>query len=103
LKFLGSCEKAFDSLDEDIDYVINLASETRKGQSEPVYKEGILKLSNNVMQNVQRRFGDRLKTYVEFSTGALYSSDRVKALAINLHVTLFTLTKCISFSATDSA
>lgn len=61
---------------EDIDYVINLASETRKGQTEPVYKEGILKLSSNVMQNVKRKFGDKIKTYFEFSTGLLYSSNK---------------------------
>jgi NAD dependent epimerase/dehydratase family enzyme len=73
----GGCEKAFGNIDEDIDYVINLASETRKGQLEPVYKEGIHKLSLNVAENVQRKIGNHLKTYVEFSTYSVYTSDKV--------------------------
>lgn len=75
--FTDGCEKAFENIDEDIDFVINLASETRKGQSEPVYKEGIHKLSTNVIQHVEKKIGNRLKTYMEFSTSALYSSDKV--------------------------
>jgi nucleoside-diphosphate-sugar epimerase len=69
-------QKVFDSIDTDIDYIINLASETRKGQSEPVYKEGIYKLTTNVIQLAAKRFSDSLKNYVEFSSGTLYPNDK---------------------------
>ncbi len=74
---LEGCERAFENVEEDIDYVINLAAETRKGQSEPVYKDGILKLTSNLCDFVTRKFGSRLKMLVEFSTGSLYNSEKV--------------------------
>lgn len=75
--FSEGCERAFENIDDDIDYVINLAAETRKGQSEPVYKDGILKLTSNLCEFVNKKFGNRLKCYMEFSTGALYNSEKV--------------------------
>lgn len=74
--FPAGCEKVFENIDSDIDYVINLASETRKGQSEPVYREGIQKLSTNVIQYVVK-YLPNIKTYVEFSTGSLYPDGKV--------------------------
>jgi len=70
------CEKAFENIDPDINYVFNLASETRKGQSEGVYREGIYKLSINVVQQVASKFRDSLKLFIEFSTGTLYSNEK---------------------------
>lgn len=57
--------------------MINLAAETRKGQTEPVYKDGIFKLTSNVCQFVSKKFGNRLKCFVEFSTGSFYSNEKV--------------------------
>lgn len=70
------CEKAFEHVDPDIDYVFNLASETRKGQSEGVYREGIYKLTLNVVQQVASKFRHSLKLFIEFSTGTLYANDK---------------------------
>lgn len=74
----GGIERAFNNVGPDVDYVINLASETRSGQSEGVYKDGILQLTSNVAQYVATKYGNRLKLYVEFSTGTLYPKDKVK-------------------------
>ncbi|ODM95503.1 dTDP-D-glucose 4,6-dehydratase, partial [Orchesella cincta] len=73
---LQGCERAFDTVDDDIDYVINLAAETRKGQTEPVYRDGILQLCKNVCQFVDKKFGSRLQCYVELSSGFLYTSEK---------------------------
>lgn len=56
------------------DYVFNCAAETRLGQSDAVYSEGIFKLSMNCinetinMRNIQR--------YIEFSSANMLSSEQ---------------------------
>jgi len=64
-------------VDPDINYVINLASETRKGQSDAIYKEGILKLGKNVLEEVEKKFKDQDFKFIHISTGLLYSSEKV--------------------------
>lgn len=55
------------------DLVVNCAGETKAGQTDPVYKEGILKLSLNcakqaALQNVGR--------YIELSSGNMNSNEK---------------------------
>lgn len=70
-----SCENAFmNPPNDEWTYVFNCAGETKLGQSDPVYEEGIYKLSLNcareaVKYNVQR--------YVELSSGNVNSSDKI--------------------------
>ncbi|KAF7274668.1 uncharacterized protein LOC143195575 [Rhynchophorus ferrugineus] len=70
-----SCKNAFSLSDgSNWDLVINCAAETRLGQTDPVYKEGILKLSLNcakqaALQNVGR--------YIELSSGNMYSCEKL--------------------------
>lgn len=72
---LDSCKNAFQTSDDiPWDVVVNCAGETKLGQTDPVYNEGILKLSLNcakeaALQNVKR--------FVELSSGNMYSSDKV--------------------------
>ncbi|KAK9884635.1 hypothetical protein WA026_007474 [Henosepilachna vigintioctopunctata] len=68
-----SCKTAF-ACDEPWDFVVNCAGETKGSQTDPVYNEGILKLSLNcakeaALQNVKR--------YVELSNGDMYPSEKV--------------------------
>lgn len=71
-----SCEKAFLANDgfSAWDYVINCACETKSGQTDPVYEEGILNLSSNCAKSAAK-YG--VKHYVEISSGNMYSSDKV--------------------------
>nr|CAD7461895.1 unnamed protein product [Timema tahoe] len=57
----------------DVDYVINCACETRTGQTDPVYREGILKLSLNCASEAAKH---NVKRFVEVSTGHMCSSDK---------------------------
>lgn len=52
--------------------MINLAAETRFGQSDPVYHEGIHKLSINCAKEAAKR---GIKRYVEMSSGQMLSRD----------------------------
>lgn len=61
---LDSCRSAFEA-DEPFDYVINLAAETRLGQSDNVYKQGIFNLSTNCISEARRT---KVKKYLEIST-----------------------------------
>lgn len=69
-----SCKNAFSLPDGSTwDLVVNCAGETRAGQTDPVYNEGILKLSVNcakqaALQNVGR--------YIELSSGNMNSSEK---------------------------
>lgn len=69
-----SCKNAFSLPDGSTwDLVVNCAAETRVGQTDPVYNEGILKLSTNcakqaALQNVGR--------YIELSSGNMNSSEK---------------------------
>ncbi|XP_012268433.2 uncharacterized protein LOC105693225 [Athalia rosae] len=68
-----SCKSAFAS-DQPINIVFNCAGETKYGQTDPVYKEGIHKLSINCAQETAKLHADR---YVEISSGHLSSSDKI--------------------------
>lgn len=70
-----SCESAFAG-DQPIDVVFNCAGETKCGQTDPVYKEGIQKLSINCAQEAAKLGVAR---YVEISAGNLCSSEKVMA------------------------
>ncbi|XP_045184005.2 uncharacterized protein LOC123542289 [Mercenaria mercenaria] len=60
----------------DFDYVVNLAAETKYGQSDSVYKEGIVKLSMNCAREAEKR---KVKMYIEMSSGQMYSSEKKPA------------------------
>ncbi|KAG7213438.1 hypothetical protein KM043_002716 [Ampulex compressa] len=68
----ASCQNAFLS-DIPIDYVINCAGETKSGQTDPVYKEGIYKLSMNCAQQAAK---NGVQRYVEISSGNLNASEK---------------------------
>ena len=62
------------SRDELWDFVFNCAGETRAGQSEAIYEEGIFKQSLNCA-NAAASLG--IKRYVELSTGSLCSHEKI--------------------------
>ncbi|KAJ8675158.1 hypothetical protein QAD02_010944 [Eretmocerus hayati] len=68
-----SCQNAF-VLDNPISYVFNCAGETKSGQTDPVYKEGIVKLSTNCAQQSVKIGAEH---YVELSSGNFVSSDKM--------------------------
>lgn len=68
-----SCQNAFICSEGNFDYVINLAGETKNGQSDPVYKEGIFKLSLNCAKEAAER---GVKRYIELSSGQICSSSK---------------------------
>lgn len=71
---LESCKNAFvPPSDISWDYVINCAGETKQSQVDPVYKEGILKLSINCAKEAAQY---QVKRYVELSAGQLFSSSK---------------------------
>ncbi|XP_071098921.1 dTDP-glucose 4,6-dehydratase-like isoform X1 [Haliotis cracherodii] len=69
----ASVDNAFADDGEEFDFVINVAAETKYGQTEPVYKEGVVRLSHNCAVTAARH---KVKVYMEFSTGQMYSSDK---------------------------
>ncbi|KAJ8943667.1 hypothetical protein NQ314_009690 [Rhamnusium bicolor] len=70
-----SCKNAFQISDGTTwDIVVNCAGETKSGQTDPVYNEGILKLSLNCAKEASLH---NVKHYVELSSGNMYSSDKV--------------------------
>ncbi|RZF33221.1 hypothetical protein LSTR_LSTR014026 [Laodelphax striatellus] len=68
-----SCQNAFAG--ELFDYVINCAGETKLGQTEPIYREGILKLSLNCAELAAKQ---KCKRFVEISSGQMASNDKEK-------------------------
>ncbi|XP_022196147.2 uncharacterized protein LOC111053520 [Nilaparvata lugens] len=68
-----SCQNAFAG--ELFDFVINCAGETKLGQTEPIYREGILKLSLNCAETAAKQ---NCKRYVEISAGQMASNDKEK-------------------------
>lgn len=68
----GSCEAAFG--EEMWDWVINAAGETKTGQVEAVYREGIVRLSTNCATEAAKR---KVKVYLEISTGNMGSDEKV--------------------------
>lgn len=53
--------------------MVNCAGETKSGQTDPIYNEGILKLSLNCAKTASLQ---NVKHYVELSSGNMYSSDK---------------------------
>ncbi|XP_055588230.1 uncharacterized protein LOC129740545 [Uranotaenia lowii] len=72
---VASCQNAFktDHPSGGWDYVINCAAETKPGQTDPVYQEGIVKLTANVANESAKQ---RVKRFVELGTGSMFSNDR---------------------------
>lgn len=56
------------------DFVVNCAGETKFGQTDPVYKEGVLKLSVNCAASAAKH---KVRHYVEISSGQILSSEKV--------------------------
>lgn len=69
---IASCQNAFSS-DEPIDYVFNCAGETKSSLTDPVYKEGIYKLSLNCAQLAAKI---KVSRYVEISSGNLNATEK---------------------------
>ncbi|KAJ1520859.1 hypothetical protein ONE63_003946 [Megalurothrips usitatus] len=69
----SSCQGAFATEELKWDYVVNCACETKPGQTDPVYKEGIVKLSLNVAGEAAKH---NVKMFVELSSGHMASSDK---------------------------
>ncbi|XP_068622866.1 uncharacterized protein [Battus philenor] len=68
-----SCAAALSTEGEPWELVVNCAGETRVGQTEAVYSEGIFTLSCNVARQCAKMKVGRL---VEISSGHMYSSDK---------------------------
>jgi len=87
----ASCQSAL-SVEEDggWDYVINCACETKSGQTDPVYREGILKLSLNCASEAAKL---NVKRFVEVSSGHMCSSNKVGLL----YILLFTNSSILIF------
>ncbi|XP_043479135.1 uncharacterized protein LOC122509264 [Leptopilina heterotoma] len=68
-----SCQNAL-AADIHIDYVFNCAGETKSGQTDPIYREGIYKLSMNCAQQAANIGVDR---FIEISSGNLNSSEKI--------------------------
>lgn len=52
---------------------MNCASETKLGQTDPVYKEGIFKLSVNCAKEAA---ACKVNRYIEISSGQMFSSEK---------------------------
>ncbi|KRT82739.1 epimerase, partial [Oryctes borbonicus] len=68
-----SCNLAFATDGANWDFVINCAGETKMGQTDPVYKEGIFKLSINCAKEAAAL---KVMHYVELSSGQIASSEK---------------------------
>lgn len=73
-KILESCKNAFATEGSNWDFVINCAAETKMGQTDPVYQEGVYKLSMNCAKEAAAL---NVKHYIELSAGQVYSSVKV--------------------------
>ncbi|KAL3884722.1 hypothetical protein ACJMK2_024834 [Sinanodonta woodiana] len=69
----ASVQAAFSDPEGEFGYVVNLAAETKYGQSDPVYAEGIVRLSLNCAREAAKR---KVKMYIEFSSGQMHSSEK---------------------------
>lgn len=85
-----SCQNAFSS-DEPIDYVFNCAGETKSGLTDPVYKEGIYKLSLNCAQQAAKIGASH---YVEISSGNLSTSEKVSLRMAYILTLIWTFDHC---------
>lgn len=68
----ASCTTAFG--EEEWDWVINAAGETKTGQVDAVYHEGIVRLSTNCANEAAKR---KVKIYLEISDGHMASDEKV--------------------------
>ncbi|XP_035212900.1 dTDP-glucose 4,6-dehydratase-like [Stegodyphus dumicola] len=68
-----SCQNAFIDEEGSYDFVVNLAAETKMGQSDPVYKEGIVKLSINCAKEAVK---NKVSRFIEISSGHVHSSEK---------------------------
>lgn len=69
----GSVEKAFLDTEGEFDICINCAAQTKYGQSEQVYEDGVFKLSMNCAKQALK---SNVKRYIEISTAQVYSCDK---------------------------
>lgn len=67
----GSCENAF--ADGNFNYAVNCACETKPGQTDPVYKEGVYKVSINCATAAAKH---GIKRFVEVSSGKMASNEK---------------------------
>jgi nucleoside-diphosphate-sugar epimerase len=65
--------KVFDQTDFKIDYVVNLAGETKYSQTEEVYKENIIDVSLTCGKEAAKA---GVKRFIEVSTSQVYSGDK---------------------------
>jgi nucleoside-diphosphate-sugar epimerase len=65
--------KVFDQTDFKIDYVINLAGETKYSQTDEVYKENIIDVSVTCAKAAAKA---GVKRFIEVSTSQVYSGDK---------------------------
>ncbi|KAF5286664.1 hypothetical protein FQR65_LT12495 [Abscondita terminalis] len=73
---IDSCKNAFSQTTEVQcwDFAINCAGETKSAQTDPVYKEGILKLSLNCANEAALH---KVKRYIEISSGQMFNADKI--------------------------
>lgn len=75
---IASCVNAFAPPATSVkwDIVINCAAETKPNQTDPIYMEGIFKLSLNCANEAVKQNS----RYVELSSGNMYSSEKVSVV-----------------------
>lgn len=69
----ASVAGAFTDPDGEYDLVVNLAAETKYGQSDAVYQEGTVNLSMNCAREAAKH---NVRMFVELSTGQVYAADK---------------------------
>lgn len=69
----SSCQSVFDGSQDDFQYVVNFAAETKCGQTDPVYKEGTFVLSVNCAKEAARC---NVQRYIEMSSSQMYSNGK---------------------------
>ncbi|XP_048749797.2 uncharacterized protein LOC125661708 isoform X2 [Ostrea edulis] len=72
----ASVVSAYSDPEGEYDFVINLAAETKYGQTDAVYQEGTVNLSMNCAREAAKR---NIRMFVEFSTGQVYAADKKPA------------------------
>ncbi|XP_042905232.1 dTDP-glucose 4,6-dehydratase isoform X2 [Parasteatoda tepidariorum] len=68
-----SCQNAFADDEGPYDFVVNLAAETKMGQTDAVYREGIVKLSVNCAKEAVKH---NVKRFIEISSSHVHSSEK---------------------------
>uniref|UniRef100_K1Q6M6 6-phosphofructokinase n=1 Tax=Magallana gigas TaxID=29159 RepID=K1Q6M6_MAGGI len=69
----ASVAGAFTDPEGEYDLVVNLAAETKYGQSDAVYQEGTVNLSMNCAREAAKH---NVRMFVELSTGQVYAADK---------------------------